>query len=296
MENETQEFNIAEFEEGFGSLDYQTGETEDTTDNTAEAAEAAETEENPSGENGDEAAENGAEGEQKPDKPSEGPKSERMLTFKVNKEERSLNLDDPASLDELRVLAQKGADYDRVKGQVEELRKYKSDNAELVDVVAAIAKANGTGVADVVRMFRKNMAKAGGLSDEAADERIAREDAERKLSAMEAERAAETAQANDQAERVKRDVQAFTERYPGVQLTQELLGKLSVYLDGGKRTLVDAYSSLQLAEQNEKIAQLTKELEATKQTAKNAKAPGSMRDAGAKPKTEFDDFWAVFNK
>ena len=81
----------------------------------------------------------GTEGSEKPDS-----EPAQTYTLKVNKEERNV------SLDEMTALAQKGADYDRVKGQVEERENTISDlqgkldkQQAILDVLQMIAGKDG---------------------------------------------------------------------------------------------------------------------------------------------------------
>ena len=97
----------------------------DDTDG-GEPSQASGEEPNPEGEDkGND--KDGAEGSQKPDS-----EPAQTYTLKVNKEERNV------SLEEMTALAQKGADYDRVKGQVEERESTISDLQGKLDKQQAI--------------------------------------------------------------------------------------------------------------------------------------------------------------
>lgn len=287
MENE-QTFDFSAFEEGFGSIDYQNEDA--ATDEGTESQEATEgsvSEENSEAENGQENEENPAEEGTEPDEAKDSESGEQMFTIKVNKEERQVGLS------EMTALAQKGADYDRVKGQVEELRTFKTANQQLVDVVNEIAKANNVSVDSFLQTLRVNIKRAGGIREDVAFEQVKREDAERKLSAFEAQKQSEDQAAEERGNRATREVKEFQQKFPGVVLNRESLMKLQPYIDQGK-TLADAYQQSQIDAQKAEIEQLKSRLASAQLTAKNSKAPGSMRDSGATSKTQFDDFWDAF--
>lgn len=227
-------------------------------------------------------------------------KQPQTYTIKVNKEERQV------TLDEMTALAQKGADYDRVKEQVqtqqaqfqqetETLKKFFDENRQLVDVLQMVAWNNKTTVQEVVQEFRLQTLTRGGLSEDAAKERIAREDAERELQkfreAVEQKNSAE----QRTAERAAREIAEFKKKHPDVNLDDSMLQKLSPDVQNGM-TLSEAYQNQQAKEAQAKIKELEAQLAAEKQNNFNKQTSTSpASDDGGHQKDEYSDFWGNFH-
>lgn len=207
--------------------------------------------------------------------PQDTPAQPETFTLKVNKEERV------CSRDEVIELAQKGADYDRVKEQL-------SKQQDAMDVLAALAKEAKTDIPGLLDSFRITMLKKQGLSDDAAKERLGREKAERENAAL---KAAQKPQEETAQERARRELAQFREVYPKVELTEELVKKLMPDVHGGK-TITEAYRAMEAAEKDAKIAELERQLAAEKQNKANrVSSPGSQKDSGGRQsKSDFDDF------
>lgn len=282
----------AAYSDFFDTFDsgYQT-ETEDApeTDEVAEAADDTVSEENNADEISQEDSENPAQGEDKPEETAPAEVGEQMFTIRVNHEDRSL------SLAEMTALAQKGADYDRVKAQAEKLLGFQTENKALVDAVKRAAEKTGGTMQEIVDSFRLNLLKGDGLTDGEARERMAREDAEGKLKTYEEKERSEEEGKADLAQRAQREVAELNAQYPDVRLTPDVLAKIKPYLDGGKVSLVNAYTKLRAQEQDDRIRSLEQEIAAFKQNSKNRNAPGSMKDSGGTKKTDEDTFFSIFN-
>lgn len=207
--------------------------------------------------------------------PQDAPAQPETFTLKVNKEERQV------SREEIVALAQKGADYDRVKEQL-------SKQQDAMDVLAALAKEAKTDIPALLDSFRVGMLKKQGLSEETAKERLAREKAEQENARL---KARQQPPAEDTKERARRELAQFREAYPKVELTEELVKKLSPDVQSGK-SLTEAYRDLEAAEKDARIAQLERELAAEKQNKINqTSSPGSQKDSGGRQaKSDFDDF------
>jgi hypothetical protein len=184
--------------------------------------------------------------------------------------------------------AQKGVDYDRVKDQLKEQQ-------EAMDVLSDLAKDSGTDIPGLLKTFRLNMLKKQGLSDDAAQERLLREEAERENAKLKKERDAARQTGEDRQEKIRREVTEFRELYPNVQLSNELLQKLTPEVQKGK-SLTEAYRGYEAAQKDARIAELERQLAAEKQNKANrAASPGSQKDSGGKrSKSDFDDFMAAF--
>lgn len=260
-------------------------ETETAETDTEEVQEEAETAED--GEAGEPETE---EGDQEA-----AQQQEETFTIKVNKEERTV------SRDEMITLAQKGADYDRVKASAEQaksdntaLREQVAEMSEAFDLLKSLAEHSKCTVPELLDAFRVNRYKGDGMSEETARERVAKEKVERELNALKAQQQA--AQNKPDTDRAKRDVEEFRKLYPDVQLTEELVDSLVEDVQAGM-SLTQAYQKKEAARKDEEIRTLKAELEAEKKNRENrASSPGSQKDSGAKRvKTQFDAFFGAFN-
>lgn len=261
-------------------------ETEQTFDEASrEGVEASQSEENKSGESTAAEKENGAEGQQTPE----------TFTIKVNKEERTV------SRDEVITLAQKGADYDRVKESAEQAKNdnvaLKEQNAkmqEAYDLLTTLAEDSKVSIPELLDVFRVNRYKGQGLSEDAAKERVAREKVERELQSIKAEQQA--AQNKPDNDRAKRELEEFRKAYPDVALTTELVDSLMADVQAGL-TMTQAYQKQEAAKKDERIRQLEADLEAERKNRENQiSSPGSQKDSGAKRvKSQYDAFFDAFD-
>lgn len=289
---ENQDADYGEFMSAFEDTpDYQTDGADESvqTENDTETGEAPD-EATPGSESGDE--------EPTQDNPqSQHPEGEETFILKVNKEER------PYSREEVISLAQKGADYDRVKEQlaqsrqsVTELQTTLDGQQEAMELLGELAKDAGVELPALLENLRMGLFKKQGLSEDAARERLARLKVEKENAALRASATPEKpADAPDDAKRVREELTQFRSQYPDVPLTQELLDKLMPGVASGK-TLADAYHSYEASQKDARIAELERLLAAEKQNKENrAASPGSQKDSGGRRnKDEFDDFMRAF--
>lgn len=284
------------FEEFMGALDdsadYQIAEeSEATVEEPADeeeqdeaAAETAETE--PDSESTGEKP-----NEKEATTPPEKEASPETFTLKVNKEEKTYSREEVISL------AQKGADYDRVKEQLNQSRQANLEmqgtldsQKEAMDVLSALAEATGTDVPALLEDLRMGALRKQGLSDDAARERIARDKVERENAALKAA-AEKQKEAETPATRAEREISEFRSEYPATQITQELVDKLMPDVQNGM-SLIQAYRKYESAQKDAKIAELESQLAAEKQNRDNrASSPGSQKDSGGRhTKNDFDEF------
>lgn len=288
--------NYSDFMEGFDeSADYQTG-TEETTE-VEETAADTETTETETAENTDAEASEDSETETEQADADKAPKTEEKadgetFTLKVNKEEKTY------SREEMIALAQKGADYDRVKEQLSHSREEVTnlqgkiqEQATAMEVLNELAKDANMELPDLLKSLRVGMLKKQGLSEDAANERLARLDVEKENASLKA--AASNQESS--SERAKREIAEFREAYPDVELTKEVLDKLMVDVQGGT-PLMTAYQKYESAQKDAQIAELQRQLAAEKQNKANASAsPGSQKDSGGMhSKSDFDSFMNAF--
>ena len=300
MENENTSFT--EFAEAFDdSADYQidsaeeTAAGEDITEASDDVQEVDETgteaEDTESGDDGNQTEES-ANGDTKAQQEQPG----ETFTLKVNKEEKTY------SREEVINLAQKGADYDRVKGQLQESRQRESDlqgklddQQDVMAVLSELAKDSKVEIPELLRNMRIGLLKKQGLSEDAANERLLRMEAEKETAKLKAN-AEEKQKPETGDQRAAREIAEFRETYPDVALTQEVLDKLMDDVQGGT-SLVKAYQKYESAQKDAQIAELQRQLAAEKQNKANLVAsPGSQKDSGGKrTKSDFDDFIEAFS-
>ena len=295
MDETTQGFE--EFAAAFGmEEDYQNpseeaeeeteGTQEDSTDTEQEAEEQPESEETAEGNESQDAEEVGAEGQGEADSNI----SKQKFTIKVNKESREVNLS------EMTELAQKGADYDRVKGQLTEARQENErlrgeieKNRSLLEIMEIIAEESKIPMEQLGEQLYMNFRKSGGSSDAEAASALENAKLKRENAQLKAAKAQETSAKEDSKARAEREIAEFHKEFPGVELTQELCAKLMGDVQGGA-TLTNAYRKMVAAEKDAQIAELQKQLAAEKQNNKNrTSSPGSQKDSGGKRVTSDHD-------
>lgn len=291
MDNE-QDIGFEEFEDAFSEGGNQTADEE-----TVEP----ETEEQEGAQQGEEEAPTGEEepsGQEEPgDKKPEETKPE-TFTLKVNKEEKTY------SREEMISLAQKGADYDRVKELLEKSRTEQADmkkqfdgQKEAMELLAQIAKESGSDVTALLENMQIAMVqKRDNVSADVARERVLRQKAERQAEALRSQKQ----EAEKADSRAKQEIAEFRKAYPEVEVTQELVDKLMPEVNGGKsllaayRQMEEAKQQAALTEKENRIAELEKLLAAEKKNKENrAASPGSQKDTGGR-RTASDD--AIFER
>ena len=273
-----------------------TADTEEDTEPAEEPADAEDSE--PAETDTDDDAEKDAEdGKEEPGQPDPNQK----FTIKVNKETREV------SLTEMTELAQKGADYDRVKGQLDTIRQNEqslqtriNEQKPFMDFLEMAAEQTGTPISDLVHSLHKNLLMSSkGMSDAEAEAEIRAIMAEKQvkdLTAQQAEAEKKPAAEDPQA-RMQRDIEEFRKEFPDVELTTDQIKKMGPDIRNGM-SMVTAYRNMRNAEKDAEIAELKRQLEAEKQNKKNrAKTPGSQRDSGGqRTKDAFDGFFDAFEK
>ena len=302
--NENEEFGFEDFESELFGDDYQTdvdtaeepAETADTEDSTqedasddsegADSAESDEDEENHSSE------EEGAEDGEGSDSSTE---AEQTFTLKVNKEERTV------TLDEMKALAQKGSDYDRVKEQNTQKQQTINDLQSKLDGMAAkqgaldildiIAQKSGSTLEQLAESLYVNFRKSSGASEDVAKEELKNAKLQKELDSVKAKQNQKQEKDTDAEARAKKDLETFSKEYPDLKLSNELVDKLIPDIKSGM-TLSAAYRKYERAQDSAKIAELERKLAAKNQNDKNKKSsPGSQKDSGARRvKSDYDVF------
>lgn len=298
MEDESMDFEEffsaydAPGEDDGNQTDPETEETE-TGESAQEAEESPETGETPS-------EESTPEQEKKPDEgnPEAAPEPQKF-TIKVNKGTREVELP------EMTELAQKGADYDRVKGQLEtsrtneaNLQKTVDEQSPIMEVLQLAAKDAGVDVAELVDSIHIGLLKGKGMTEAEARAEIRAAKAEKAVNDLKNKPAQEEEPETDSnQERAKREIAEFQTAFPGVQLNQETLDKLAPDVQNGM-TLTSAYLKMENARLTAELAEQKRALEAEKQNQKNRRqaAPGQNDSGGGREKDAFEDFFTAFEK
>jgi hypothetical protein len=282
-ENENAEFE--EFAAAFGDGDSYHTETEAEEEVQTKEEVVADTEETAtdSAEQTDKEASKQTEDVEKTEETESNDSASETFTLKVNKEERSY------TRDEVIALAQKGADYDRVKEKL-------GTQQQTVDALADVAKTMGVEIPVLLENLMINaLVKKEGLSEDVARERIMRQKAEKENTALKQAATAKQTEEETSQQRAQREIAEFRKAYPDIPLTDELLKALMPDVQKGV-SFKDAYERREQVRKDERIKELEAQLEAEKQNNKNrAASPGSQRDSGGqREKTDFDDFVSAF--
>lgn len=297
------------FDEFFDAFDGgDDGNQTDTVEEVEETEPAEETTEEPGGEaqeepesdepaeevTEEEAEEGGAEGDDKAEKND----PEQKFTIKVNKESREVGIT------EMTELAQKGADYDRVKGQLEserqsrqELQAKFDEQQETMEILNMVSEATGKPISELLEHLHVAAVKKEGQTDAEVKAQIRAEKAERKLKASQEQQAKQQTAAEENATRAQREIAEFREQFPDAQLTKEVLDKLMPDVQKGM-SLTNAYLKYENARLAAEIRERElKEAAAAQNKRNRAKSPGSQKDVGGKHTHDaYDDFFGAFEK
>lgn len=299
---EEMDTGFEDFAEAFDGADgNQTGAEETVETESAETGAAEEPADADSGADGAEKSEedsnDGADktGEESEQEPDSGNK-EQKFEIRVNKETKEI------TFEEARELAQKGADYDRVKGQLETIRKSEqelrdkiAEQQPYIDFLIRMSEQSGVPVEQMIEQINVELLKEKGMTEAEAKAEIRASKAEQKLKELNAQREKEKTDQESVSDRAKREVEEFRKEFPDVELTEELCGKLMPDVQVGI-SLVNAYRKLEAAQKDAEIQELKRQLEAEKQNRRNReKSPGSQKDSGGQTaKSEFDEFAEAF--
>lgn len=299
---EREDFGLEDFEGALFDDEYH-----DDTDTTAEADLEAESTTDAQETDDTEVTEEEGEPEEEAEEEAEEPEeeaveesdsatdAEQMFTIKVNKESRQVNLE------EMTTLAQKGADYDRVKEQAAQLRQANTDlqakldgmtpHQEVLDILSIVADKGGVSLEQLAESLYINFRKSAGASEDVAREELKSARLEKELNAYKAKHTQQQAQETDNEARVQKEIEDFQAEYPDVNLTEELVDKLLPDIKNGMR-LAAAYRKYEKNQDAAKIAELERKLSAKAQNDKNKRrSPGSQQDSGGRrAKSDYEEF------
>lgn len=265
----------------------ETGHTEDDSEETPD-------------EEGEASSESDGDGNsENAEKPDGDTNADQTFTIKVNKEERTVGID------EMKALAQKGADYDRIKEQnAQKQQTIDTLQAKLdgissqqgaLDILGIVAEKSGSTLEQLAESLYVNFRRTAGASEETAREELRSAKLEKELNAFKAQKTQQQEQESGGEARAKQDLADFQREYPDVAITEELVDKLISDIQSGM-SLSAAYRKYERAQDAERIADLERKLAAEKKNAENKKkSPGSQIDSGSRQKADiFDEFMAAF--
>lgn len=306
--NENENVGFDDFESALFGGDYQfdddgedeapdTDDTEDGNvlddsaedeDSDDEAEDAAEDDEDDSDE--DDSEEDDAEEEE----PADDTDEDKTFTLKVNKEERKV------TLEEMTTLAQKGADYDRVKEQNTKSQQTIQDlqaqlegfnsRKNVLDMLDIISAKSGTSADELMESIYLSVRKSAGVSEETAREELKSAKLEKELNGYKAKQEAAPKE-KDAETRANRELEEFRQNFPDVALSEELVQKLIPDVQKGM-SLSAAYRKMEKAQTDARIRDLEQQLAAKKQNDKNKKrSPGSQKDSGGRrTRSDYEEF------
>lgn len=267
---------------------------------TEEARQEQPQEEQPSEDTGEGSAPGSGEeqAENETDEAAEQPAQEQKFTLRWNKQDKVVGVN------EMTELAQKGLDYDRIKGKLEtvqaDLQKNLDEQAPIFEALKIASETSGIPIENLIENVQVGVLKAQGMSEREAKAEIRASRAERKAKALESpdkDGPAQDTQAEDTNSRASREIAEFRDTFPGVQLTEELVNKLAADVQGGM-TLTNAYYKMENTRLQAELAEQKKQAAAQAQNEKNKRtaAPGQNDTGGGREKDAFDDFFSALDK
>lgn len=224
---------------------------------------------------------------------SDKPDAEQTFTIKVNKEERTVGLA------EMTALAQKGADYDRVKERaqqtIQDLKTQLDGQKDVMEIMTTLAEKTGTPLNELAEMLYVSYRKGEGHTETEAKLELQNARLQKGLDAVNAEKDKQKEAEESSQSRAQREVDEFRRSYPEVEFTDELVSKLTPDVQAGM-TLLSAYQKYEAAQKEARIAELERQLAAEKKNQENrSSSPGSQKDSGGqRGKSDFDDFMSAF--
>ena len=194
---------------------------------------------------------------------------------------RYMDADKQVSESEMITLAQKGMDYDRIRGKYDESKP-------VMELFGSFAKQAGMSISDYLSAIRTQAKQASGMSEAEAKRAVALEDREAAVSAREAEEAQRQSGANQAAQakaaadaRRSADIAEFQKLFPDAAkdpkaIPQEVWANVQSGM-----TLVSAYSKYAVEQANAARQAAEQKASAASQNQANAsRATGSMASAG----------------
>lgn len=227
------------------------------------------------------------EAEEKPEEteaePAESKEADHSFKLKYMGEEKEV------SREEAVALAQKGMDYDRIKGKLDEANQLAKSNAEMAEFVKTLASEMGLEpMAFMLEVQAGNIAKKENISLDEAKRKLELDRRERAIAAKEQEAQSKNEAAdaeNAKREKIRAELAEFAKAFPEVKADSIPAEVFQMAAKQGVG-LTAAY-----AMHEAKVAKAA--LEAEKQNEKNrVRAVGSASTSGKRRQVdEFDALW-----
>lgn len=285
-ETESVEFDEAAFDAAWEDAPDEASADAENTDG-AEAPEAEEPAEQAEAEGAEDTAT-----ETEPE--AEQPAAEHQRSWKLKHNGEEVDADEARMVE----LAQKGLDYDRVRGERDTFKSEHPKYADYEKFLQEMAEGAGTdvpGLMENVRvglLVKKAQAEGKTLSEAAAIQQVRRE-ATARANTAQAEQPAEQQNTPEQNEEARRreNVRVFCENHPGVKSEEIPLEVLQEGLANGD--LSGTYDRWEIKQLKEHLGTALKELETEKQNKMNKeRSTGSRKSAGSASKDQsFDALW-----
>ena len=271
-------------------------DTSNLTDESDENEPEEETEADEAEADQPEAGEAEEETEEDPEEKSEEAKEEEQKESDQTFELKHLDETRTVNREEVIQLAQKGMDYDRIRGKLDELRGLEaqaSANELYAEFVKELADGAGISVEQMIDSTRARIlvdkAKKQGQTldmkaamDQAKQTREARNQLDQKTREL---REAQTKQ-----ERFREEANRFRMLFPDVKAEEIPPEVWEDYDRGGN--LADAWNKNQMQQLRSENETLRRELDGLKQEKKNEqRSTGSRKSAGASQRSKVDDAW-----
>lgn len=179
------------------------------------------------------------------------------------------------------VLAQKGMDYDRIRGKYDESKP-------VMELFGSFAKQAGMSISDYLSAIRTQAKQATGMSEAEAKRAVALEDREAAVSAREAEEAQRQSGANQAAQakaaadaRRSADIAEFQKLFPDAAKDPKAIPQEVWACVQSGMSLVSAYSKYAVDQANAARQAAEQKAAAYAQNQQNAsRSTGSMQSAG----------------
>lgn len=199
---------------------------------------------------------------------------------------RHLDTEHSVTLEEMKTLAQKGLDYDRIREQNESFKKTEGEYAALLKALARHDNTDVDGIVD--SLWAGLIAEEDGVDGAVALERAKLRRVQRELDGkkQETEQSAEDKAAE---EKRREGFIAFSKAHPDVK-AQDIPKEVWDRVNGGM-SLLDAYGLHELKELRAENKRLKDKAAAREKEAENAyRTTGSAATSGKNPKPKFDIF------
>lgn len=271
-------------------------DTSNLTDESDENETEGETEADEAEADQPETGEAEEEAEENPEEKTEDGQKEEQKEPDQTFELKHLDETRTVNREEVIQLAQKGLDYDRIRGKLDELRgleKQAGENELYAEFVKELADGAGISVEQMIDSTRARILvdKAGkqgqtlDMKDALAQAKQTRE-ARNQLD----QQSREMREQRNKQDRFREEANRFRMLYPDVK-AEEIPPEVWADYDRGGN-LADAWNKNQMQQLRTENETLRRELDGLKQEKKNEqRSTGSRKSAGASQRSKVDDAW-----